>query len=87
MSGSAPGRVSQGEDGGARQKQTFQELVDGLGKNLVQILQVTEEANAVSRRAVERIQKMDSASTKICAASRAASSAIRRKSGAMVRAD
>jgi methyl-accepting chemotaxis protein len=47
---------------------SFESLIDNCSSTLVKILNVTEEAGEVSRRAIERIQQMDKASQLISAA-------------------
>ncbi len=47
---------------------SFEGLIENCSGTLVKILNVTEEAGAISRRAIERIQQMDKASQTITAA-------------------
>lgn len=47
---------------------SFESLIENCSGTLVKILNVTEEAGAISRRAVERIQQMDQASQTISTA-------------------
>jgi methyl-accepting chemotaxis protein len=47
---------------------SFESLIESCSGTLVKILNVTEEAGEISRRAVERIQQMDKASETISAA-------------------
>jgi methyl-accepting chemotaxis protein len=49
-------------------KRSFEELIENCGGTLVRILNATEEASQLSRRAIERIQQMDASSQKISAA-------------------
>lgn len=46
----------------ASDKRTFDGLIESCGQTLVRILSATEEANEISRRAIDRIQQMDKAS-------------------------
>ncbi len=48
--------------------QSFEGLIETCGGTLVKILNVTEEAGEISRRAIERIRQMDQASQTISAA-------------------
>ncbi len=47
------------------QRRSFEGLIQSCGATLVRILNTTEEAGEVSRRAIERIRQMDSASQRI----------------------
>jgi methyl-accepting chemotaxis protein len=49
-------------------KRSFEDLIENCSGTLVKILNVTEEAGEVSRRAIERIQQMEKASQSIGAA-------------------
>ena len=49
-------------------KRSFEGLIDNCSSTMVKILNVTEEAGEVSRRAIEQIQQMDKASQLISAA-------------------
>jgi methyl-accepting chemotaxis protein len=55
----------QGE--GSSDTRSFEGLIDNCSSTLVKILNVTEEAGEISRRAIERIQQMDKASQLISA--------------------
>jgi methyl-accepting chemotaxis protein len=55
----------QGE--GSSDTRSFEGLIDNCSGTMVKILNVTEEAGEVSRRAIERIQQMDKASQLISA--------------------
>lgn len=57
---------SEGQDHSS--KLSFETLIEKCGGTLVKILNATEEANEISRRAIERIQQMDKASQSITAA-------------------
>jgi len=57
---------SEGHDSSG--KLSFEGLIETCGGTLVKILNATEEANEISRRAIERIQQMDKASQNISAA-------------------
>ena len=59
--------LSQQGDGSSGTR-SFEGLIDNCSSTLVKILNVTEEAGEVSRRAIERIQQMDKASQLISAA-------------------
>jgi methyl-accepting chemotaxis protein len=56
------------ESAGGSDAKSFEGLIDNCSGTLVKILNVTEEAGEISRRAVERIQQMDKASQTISAA-------------------
>jgi methyl-accepting chemotaxis protein len=56
----------EGEEGPA--SKSFEGLIENCSGTLVKILNVTEEAGAISRRAIERIQQIDEASQTISAA-------------------
>jgi len=52
-----------GQDGDEpADKRSFDGLIDSCSQTLVKILSATEEANEISRRAIDRIQQMDKAS-------------------------
>lgn len=57
-----------GEDNGLSGKKSFEGLIENCSETLVKILNTTEKAGEVSRRAIERIQQMDKASETISAA-------------------
>jgi methyl-accepting chemotaxis protein len=56
------------EGDGSSNDRSFEGLIDNCSETLVKILNVTEEAGEVSRRAVERIRQMDKASQSISTA-------------------
>lgn len=56
------------EGNGSSGKSSFEGLIDNCSETLVKILNVTEEAGEVSRRAIERIRQIDKASQLISAA-------------------
>lgn len=56
------------EGDGISNTRSFEGLIENCGGTLVKILNVTEEAGEISRRAIERIQQMDKASQTISAA-------------------
>lgn len=56
------------EGQGSSETQSFESLIDNCSETLVKILNVTEEAGEISRRAIERIRQMDKASQTISAA-------------------
>ena len=53
---------------GASSRQSFEDLIQNCSDTLVKILNTTEEAGEVSRRAIDRINQMDKASQLIGAA-------------------
>jgi len=57
-----------GQGKGASSKQSFEGLIQNCSGTLVKILNTTEEAGEVSRRAIERIRQMDKASQSISGA-------------------
>ncbi|MGA2888356.1 MAG: methyl-accepting chemotaxis protein [Terracidiphilus sp.] len=59
--------LSREGDGGCNDR-SFEGLIENCSGTLVKILNVTEEAGEVSRRAIERIRQMDKASQSISAA-------------------
>ncbi len=56
------------EGEGSSRTQSFEGLIENCSRTLVKILNVTEEAGEISRRAVDRIQQMDKTSQSISAA-------------------
>jgi methyl-accepting chemotaxis protein len=56
------------EGSGSSSKQSFERLIEKCSGTLVKIMNTTEEAGEVSRRAIERIQQMDKASQMISSA-------------------
>jgi methyl-accepting chemotaxis protein len=56
------------EGQGSSETPSFEGLIENCSETLVKILNVTEEAGEISRRAIERIRQMDKASQTISAA-------------------
>jgi methyl-accepting chemotaxis protein len=56
------------EESGPPNNQSFERLIDNCSVTLVKILNTTEEAGEISRRAIDRIKQMDKASQMISAA-------------------
>ncbi|MGA8938636.1 MAG: methyl-accepting chemotaxis protein [Acidobacteriaceae bacterium] len=57
-----------GEAGRSSGKRSFEGLIENTSRTLLQILKTTEEAGAISCRAIERIEQMEKASEKIAIA-------------------